>query len=451
MGIKKLLVTFILLSVIASVSIPVMASQRDLGHEILQPNDGWAAFSTGTTGGSQAIPSQVYVVTNRAELIAALNNGVFSSTSPSNPSNEPKIIYVNGTIDMNVDDNNQPLTCEDYYRDGYTLDAFLATYDPVIWGRVAPSGPLEDARLVSRDAQQARVRIRIGSNTTIVGVDKHATIRGGWFDIRGSSSVNRTNIIVRNLTFEDTFDCFPAWSPTDGAMGSWNALYDSVSLRNTDHVWIDHNTFMDRDTADNSLPYYFGVLYQVHDGLLDITNASDYVTVSWNRFENHDKVMLIGSSDNAPADVGKLKVTIHHNLFMDLGQRAARVRYGQVHIYNNYYKISNTDNYVYSWGVGKESAIYAENNFFWVNPSISITPDQFIARYNGTAIHETGTLLNAPSQSGHHMIDVLAAYNEANDPDLASDVGWTPILFIDMLETQDVLPAVEAGAGPFNW
>ena len=451
MRITKFFVTVILLSIIISVSMPVIASQGDLGREILQPNDGWAAFLTGTIGGSQAIPAQVYTVTNRAELIAALNNGVFSSTSPSNPSNEPKIIYVSGTIDMNVDDNDQPLTCVDYYRNGYTLEAFLATYDPEVWGRVAPSGPLEVARLASRDAQQGRVRIRPGSNTTIVGLDKHATIRGGWFDLRGTSSVNRTNIIIRNLTFEDTYDCFPAWSPTDGEFGSWNALYDSISLRDTNHVWIDHNTFVDRDTADSTLPYYFSVLYQVHDGQLDITNASDYVTVSWNRFENHDKVMLIGSSDSAFADRGKLKVTIHHNLFEDLGQRAARVRFGQVHIYNNYYKISNPENYVYSWGVGIESAIYADNNFFWVNPSTSITPDQFIARYNGTAIYETGTLLNAPSQSGHHMIDVLALYNEANDPDLTSDVGWTPTLFIDMLETQDVLPAVEAGAGPFNW
>ena len=138
------------------------------------------------------------------------------------------------------------------------------------------------------------------------------------------------------------------------------------------------------------------MLYQVHDGLLDITNASDFVTVSWNRFENHDKVMLIGSSDSASADRGKLKVTIHHNLFEDLGQRAARVRFGQVHIYNNYYKISNPENYVYSWGVGIESAIYAENNFFWVNPSTGITPDQFIARYNGTAIHETGNAAERP-------------------------------------------------------
>jgi pectate lyase len=452
MRITKFVVTVILLSLIASLSMPVMASQRDLGHEVLQPDDGWAASGTGTTGGSQAVPSQVYTVTNRAELIAALNNGVPSSTSPSNPSNEPKIIYVSGTIDMNVDDNNQPLTCEDYYTDGYTLEAFLATYDPAVWGtEEEPSGPLEDARLASRNVQQSRVRIRIGSNTTIVGLDKQATIKGGWFDIRGSSSVNRTNIIIRNLTFEDTFDCFTAWDPTDGAMGSWNALYDSISLRNTDHAWIDHNTFVDRETADSLLPHYFGVLYQVHDGQLDITNASDFVTVSWNRFENHDKVMLIGSSDNAPADVGKLKVTLHHNLFENLGQRAARVRYGQVHIYNNYYKISNPENYVYSWGVGIQSAIYAENNFFWVNPSTGITPDQFITVFRGTAIHESGTMLNSPSQSGHHEIDVLAAYNEVNDPDLGSDVGWTPTLFIDLQETQDVMPAVESGSGPFNW
>ncbi|HSB01924.1 MAG TPA: hypothetical protein VLE49_14840 [Anaerolineales bacterium] len=449
---KKMIATTILLIALVATSMPVMAHGNggDLGRETLPPNDGWAAFGTGTTGGSLADPSQVYVVTNRAELIAALNNGVPSSTSPSNPSDMPKIIYVDGTIDMNVDDDNQPLACEDYYRDGYTLEAFLATYDPAVWGRTAPTGPLEAARLTSRNTQQARVRIRIGSNTTIVGLDKHATIRGGWFDIRGSSTVNRTNIIIRNLTFEDTFDCFPEWSPTDGELGSWNALYDAISLRNTDHVWVDHNTFMDRETADDKLPQYFGVLYQVHDGLLDITNASDFVTVSWNRFENHDKVMLIGSSDSASADRGKLNVTLHHNLFEEVGQRVPRVRFGKVHVYNNYYEIDNPDNYVYSWGVGIESAIYAENNFFRVKKHTGITPDRFITRLNGTAIHESGTQLNSPSRSGHHIIDVLAAYNAVNDPDLLSDVGWTPTLFIDLMETRDVFHVVPSGAGPFH-
>ena len=190
--------------------------------------------------------SQVYVVTNRKELIAALNNGVYQPSS-STPSAEPKIIYVAGVIEANVDDDNNPLTCADYQRDGFTWEAFLAAYDPMVWGRVPPSGPLETARISSHNAQQARVRIRVGDNTTIVGLDKNATIRGAWLDLRGSRSgeaqTPRKNIIIRNLTFEDTYDCLPAWSPTDGTLGAWNAEYDAISLRETINVWIDHNTF----------------------------------------------------------------------------------------------------------------------------------------------------------------------------------------------------------------
>jgi pectate lyase len=446
---RTLKIAIIVLCVIATtaVAVPAVASEgRDLGREVLAPNDGWASYLTGTTGGSAALPEDVYTVTNRQELIAALNNGVYPPPS-SSPSNTPKIIYVKGTIDANVDDNNQPLSCEDYYRDGYTLEAFLAAYDPAVWGREDPSGPLEDARLTSRNAQQDRVRIRVGSNTTIVGLGRDARIVGAWLDLRGSSSTPRTNIIIRNITFEDTYDCFPEWSPGDGALGAWNALYDSISLRYMDHVWIDHNTFQDRETADGGEPTYFGVHYERHDGLLDITNVSDLVTVSWNRFLDHDKLMLIGSSDGAIADRGKLRVTIHHNLFDNVGQRAPRVRFGQVHVYNNYYKIINSPRYGYSWGVGIESAIYAENNYFKTDQKV--TPDQFVAVYKGTAIHESGTRVNGTPGGG--FVDVRAAYNAANDPDLLGEVGWTPTLFSEILETQRVIPAVESDAGPFNW
>ena len=318
-----------------------------------------------------------------------------------------------------------------------------------MWGRRLPSGPLETARVASQLAQQARVRIRVGSNTTIVGVDKTAVIAGGWLDIRGTSGVpnSRTNIIVRNITFRDTYDCFPQWDPTDGSLGNWNSQYDSISLRDCDHVWIDHNTFEDRDTADSSLPSYFGRLFQEHDGEVDITNASDLVTVSFNQFTDHDKVMLIGSSDSATADRGKLRVTLHHNLFQGVGQRTPRVRFGKVHVFNNYYQLKHDSTYQYSWGVGRESAIFAENNFFRTDNDL--TPDRFVSRLNGTAIHESGSLLNAASDN--HMVDVLAAYNEVNDPDLLSDVGWTPTLFVEVEPAFKVPSSVEKGAGPFNW
>jgi pectate lyase len=424
-------------------------SDRDLGRETIQPNNGFAASGAGVTGGAAAVPAQVYLVTNRTELIAALNNGVPSSTSPANPSNEPKIIYVKGTIDANVDDANQPLTCADYNRNGYTMEAFLATYDPAVFGRIAPSGPVEMARLASAAAQQARVRIRPGSNTTIVGMGRNATLRGAWLDIRGTANVpnSRSNIIIRNLTFQDTFDCFPQWAPTDGALGSWNAQYDSISLRDANNVWIDHNTFEDRTTRDSTQPLAFGVLFQVHDGLLDITNASDLVTVSWNRFRNHDKMMLIGSSDSAAADRGKLNVTLHHNSFDSIGQRAPRVRFGKVHVYNNLYNLRGPGSYQYSLGAGIESQIYAQANFFLTDPSI--TPDQFISRFNGTALTTIGNLVVGAAV--RNPVDLVAAYNQVNDPDLGSDAGWVPTLTFELLPAITTPVLVTLFAGPLDW
>jgi pectate lyase len=448
MRILKIMLIVLCVMAVAASAATAAPGKRDLGRETLASDDGWASDGAGTTGGSTADSDHVYTVHNRQEQVAALNDGGYPPPS-SNPSNTPKIIYVDGTIDANVDDNNEPLTCADYERNGYNLEDFLATYDPAVWGKVPPSGPLETARLASRSAQQARVRIRVGSNTTIVGVGNSAVIRGAWLDVRGVTKVagSRSNIIIRNITFRDVYDCFPAWSPSDGTLGAWNSELDAISLRYADHVWIDHNTFEDVDTADSGEPTYFGVHYERHDGLVDITNESDLVTVSWNQFRNHDKVMLIGSGDSAPLDVGKLRVTIHHNLFDSLGQRTPRVRFGKVHIYNNYYKIVDNPGYVYSWGVGKESMIYAENNYFQTDQSIP--PDKIIGVYKGTMIYADGTRMNGTPGGG--FTDVVEAYNAAYDLDLLTDVGWEPTLFVAVEPTQRVVPSVHSGAGPFNW
>jgi pectate lyase len=422
------------------------AQDRDLGLEVLGPNDGWAAFGAGTTGGSAAAPHQVYVVRDRAGLIAALNDGNVSSTAPGNPSHQPKIIYVEGIVDANVDDAGNPLACEDYYRGGYTLEAFLGAYDPAVWGTAPPSGPLEDARLASRAEQMRRVRIRVGSNTTIVGVGTDATLAGAWFDIRTTSGTRPRNIIIRNITFRDTYDCFPAWVPGDG----WNAEYDSISIRNATNVWIDHNTFENRDTA--VLDEHFGEPYEVHDGQVDITNDADLLTVSWNRFRENDKGgSLIGASDGATGDRGRLRVTLHHNFYENIGQRAPRARYGQIHVYNNHYRIANP-NYSYTWGVGVESAIVAENNFFAVHTGAA--PARFIRAFRSSTrptgtIRVSGTYVNGILPQ--NRVDVLAAYNAANEPDLSSEVGWIPVLFDEVNGTPMVATVVPLKAGPMRW
>lgn len=425
---------------------------RDLGRETLPANDGWAALPTaalpnGTTGGAAAAANRVHRVHDRNELVAAL----------AFPDATPKIVEIEGTIDGNVDAAGQPLSCADYARQDpqtgelYSLPAFLAAYDPATWGRANPSGVQERARVASAGAQQARVRVRIPANTTIVGVGRGATVRGAWFDIRpGSTSGNQPmNVIVRNLNFEDTFDCFPQWSPTDGADGNWNSAYDAISVRNATHVWIDHNRFADVATADETLPTYFGRHFQMHDGLVDVTNESDLVTISWNRFENHDKVMLVGSSDSAAADRNKLRLTLHHNLFLDVGQRAPRVRYGRVHVYNNHYKVDSpaaASHYGYSWGVGIESQIFAQNNHFRTDDAI--LPAYFIDRLNGSRIHAEGTLHGGVSPNS--AVDPLAAFNAAYGDTLVDNVDWAPSLHGTVEPSGRVPVSVIQGAGPFE-
>jgi pectate lyase len=390
-----------------------------LGRQVLAANDGWAAEGAGTTGGSAAPKENVHVVDTRAELVTAL-------AAPA-----PRIVYVRGVIDGDTADDGRPLDCADYAADGYSLDAFLAAYDPEVWGRdTEPSGPLEDARAASAANQSAHIRLRVGADTTIVGLGRHAVLKGLNLQVD-----NADNVIVRNLTFVDAADCFPAWDPTDGALGEWNSLYDNLSVTRSTHVWVDHNTFTDGDNPDSAQPTYFGRPYQVHDGQLDITNGSNLVTVSWNRFTDHDKTMLIGSTDNPAADRGRLNVTVHHNYFRDTLQRLPRVRFGQVHVYNNLYHLSGA--LVYAIGVGVESRIVAEANVFRTES------DALLHDWGGTALTARDNLL------GRHPrpVDLVAEYNATHDPDLGADAGWEPVLHTGIDQARSVPRAVERHSG----
>ncbi|SFC71031.1 pectate lyase family protein [Streptomyces aidingensis] len=384
-------------------------SGAGLGFEVLGPRDGWGAYGNGTSGGASASPENIHTVTSRAELLAALG-------SPDDDT--PRIVRVKGTIDMNTDDQGNPLSCEDFADPEYSTDAYLAAYDPETWGwDEEPAGPLEEARDRSHDNQAAHAVYRVGSNTTLVGVGKDARILGGAMLIRGVS-----NVIVRNISFEAVEDCFPQWDPTDGSAGNWNAEFDALWLYGATNVWLDHNTFRGGGRPDTE---HFGRPYMVYDGSVDITRGSDLVTVSYNHYDNYDKGMLIGGSDRHSEDIGRLRVTYHHNLFENVIQRSPRVRRGQVHLYNNHWLVTPDApfGFDYAWGVGLESQIYAQNNYF----EGDIEPGAIAHRWNGTSLYETGTFLNG---FGHRdRVDVVAAHNAARpDSPLVAGADWTPWL-----------------------
>ncbi|MGW2489492.1 pectate lyase family protein [Streptomyces sp. NPDC001606] len=410
------------------------ADPADLYHQTLPARDGWAAAGTGTTGGAQADSAHTFTVSTRAQLAKAL--GSASDTTP-------RIIRIKGTIDANTDDHGTKLTCADYAKGtGYSLPAYLKAYDPATYGRSRlPSGTQEKARAAAQQRQAHNVVFTVPANTTVVGVPgTNAGILGGSLSLK-----NVDNVIIRNLTFSAVEDCFPQWDPTDGDQGNWNSEYDAVTLRGATHVWADHDTFTDAPHYDKSDPAYYGRQYQIHDGSLDITKGSDLVTVEHSRFTDHDKTMLIGSSDTD--STGKLRVSLHHNVWKGIVQRAPLARLGQIHLYNNVYDTTTVDGYapLYSINARANAQVVAENNY-WKVPSGGKVAKLLSGDGTGS-IAGSGNLVNG------RLTDLVAVYNAASSKKIKPTVNWKPALTAGLESSAAGLPAELAtttGAGVLN-
>lgn len=406
----------------------------DLGLEVLPSGDGWASHTgttapegevrqaAGVTGGAGADASEVYVVDTWQELRDALAGEPGGSQTDARTNEVPRIIYVNGTLDAFQTSAGSTLTCEDFASqvivqdtgEPFSMADYIEHYDPAgTWGWVDPYGPLEEARQEAARVQAAQTQQHIGSNVTLVGVGDDAGVVGANLRIRDAHDV-----IVRNLTLSDARDCFPEWDPGDTQSGNWNSAYDNLSVWTSYSVWVDHNTFDDGENPPQTIDTVYGRPYEIHDGLLDITHGSDLVTVSHNRFENHDKTNLVGSSDGRTQDRGQHRVTYHHNHWIDVGQRAPRVRFGDVHVYNDFYEQTQEGLFQYYWGAGRESSIYAESNAFELADGVD--PARIIAEWGGTMLHEHDSLVDG------EVVDLVAAFNETAETPLADAARWDP-------------------------
>lgn len=173
--------------------------------------------------------------------------------------------------------------------------------------------------------------VTVTSNKTIVGVGSGSGLVG-----IGLSVKNEHNVIIQNLNI----------SKVTAASGTGDAIH----IEKADHIWIDHNDLS--SDQSHGKDYY--------DGLVDITHAGDYVTVSWNKLHDHYKASLVGHSDsNGSEDTGHLHVTYHHNYFLNINSRMPSLRFGTGHVYDNYFV--NGDTGVHS----RENAqMLVQNNVF---------------------------------------------------------------------------------------
>lgn len=327
-------------------------------------NIGWATQSGGTTGGAGAAAAQIYTVSTRSQLILALA-GTDPKTGKSNKK-APKIIKWVGSIDMT-----------------------------------------EGTPFTSHSDQAKRGEVKLQPNTTIIGEGATASLPNGWFKI---SKID--NVIIRNIKVTNPCDMAPKWDSGDGA-GNYNSEFDGLTIDGSTHVWVDHLSFTDAPRTDDKLPLgnkdKNGVAkrIQCHDGALDVKNASDFVTISNTIFEQHEKNMLVGQSDSKTTDEGHQTISFIGNLFRNVGSRSPRVRFGMVHVANNYFVGSKTDPvypHSYSIGTGLKSKIISENNVFDITGAVAgscaaVVKNPNTANPEGN-LKDSGSLVNGAPLSG---------------------------------------------------
>ena len=262
--------------------------------------------------------------------------------------------------------------------------------------------------------------IEVGSNVTIYGYQGAIIAQpttGSAMKLSGSK-----NVIIRNLVFkgigahdDDDEDCLQV-------------------NHESSNVWIDH--------VD---------IYDGHDGNLDITNASDYVTISWTKFSytsastGHQFSNLIGNSKTKTTDRGHLNVTIHHSWWADgVKERMPRVRFGKVHVANNLFDSKDASHCVRA---AIEANIRIEKNvFIGVKKDLdlytddgAITAAQMIGNYEenvktqqagvGTAFtpsYSMGLTDVSTQAKAYALRDSIKLYAGATLPDPGSSAVVTP-------------------------
>ncbi|WP_207425350.1 polysaccharide lyase family 1 protein [Pedobacter sp. SYSU D00535] len=173
-------------------------------------------------------------------------------------------------------------------------------------------------------------KINVNSNKTLLGVGTAGFLDGVGLNISSKSNIIIQNIKITLISITDRTD--PAVYDPDGDEGRPQIIVnggDCISISgSSSRIWVDHCEFYQQDPAVQTNQ-------DLYDGLIDIKNTSQNITISWNYFHDHHKTHLVGSSDSDNYD---RRITFHHNYYKNTSARLPSYRFGSAHVYNNFYQ-----------------------------------------------------------------------------------------------------------------
>ncbi len=220
---------------------------------------------------------------------------------------------------------NNARLCTQWYVTDEMKAALIEAGVPSMSTSSGTGGTLTNGRNVSEEAEYNTRQILIN----MTGDNKESYRSSGIF------SLNKENVIIRNITFV---------GPGSIDVGG----NDLISATGSKHCWVDHCEFID------------GM-----DGNFDITSSSDFITVSWcifrytDRSFMHQNTNLIGSSDSEAT--GYLNTTFAFCWWgTGCKQRMPMGRIGKIHMLNNYFSSTTADKCI---NPRKNSEFLIEGNY----------------------------------------------------------------------------------------
>ena len=246
--------------------------------------------------------------------------------------------------------------------------------------------------------------------------------------LTGAVEVEGNLFIKSNKTIDGRGANITLTSPDDG---------DEILLWNGRHNLIVHNIKIDQVGDGDNSGQGLGLAFGAHDVWVDhvtfsrngdesfsMGKGATDATVSWSRFVNTDKGILLGWGPNDEIQDQSMRATITHNYFWRVNGRAPQFTSGKVHYLNNYADEWNWS----SANVTTNGQLYSEKNIYdrgrWANSPAAITTEADEYHPKPGFAKTVGDVFNDPNPALHTSGPGVNVGGVTFDP--AESYGYIP-------------------------